>query len=87
MVTEGYGVFLPTQPHWEDFEELTVRSPSEDVKLCFVYQSKDMKRLYQKYGLNLVLLDATHKVCKYILIHFMSPDITLFCSFVNYFPL
>ena len=38
-----------------------------DNKLCFVYQSKNMQRLYRKYGKHLVLLDATYKVCKYSL--------------------
>ena len=33
--------------------------------MLFVYQSKDMQRLYQRYGKHLVLLDATHKTTKY----------------------
>ena len=40
----------------------------EDIgqsKLCFVYQSISMKRLYCRYACHLILLDATHKVCKY----------------------
>ena len=36
-------------------------------KLCLVYQSYNMQRLYRKYGLHLILLDATHKTCKYAL--------------------
>ena len=38
-----------------------------EKKLCFVYQSNNMQNLYRKYGKHLVLLDATHKVCKYAL--------------------
>ena len=36
-------------------------------KLTFVYQSPDMKYLYQKYASHLVLLDATYKTTKYAL--------------------
>ena len=36
-------------------------------KLIFVYQSPDMKYLYQKYAPHLVLLDATYKTTKYAL--------------------
>ena len=35
--------------------------------MLFVYQSKDMQRLYQRYGKHLVLLDATYKTTKYSL--------------------
>ena len=38
-----------------------------DNKMLFVYQSKDMQRLYQRYGKHLVLLDATYKTTKYSL--------------------
>ena len=38
-----------------------------DNKMLFVYQSKDMQRLYQRYGKHLVLLDATYKTIKYSL--------------------
>ena len=36
-------------------------------KLIFVYQSPDMKYLYQKYAPHLMLLDATYKTAKYVL--------------------
>ena len=36
-------------------------------KLIFVYQSPDMKYLYQKYAPHLMLLDATYKTIKYAL--------------------
>ena len=36
-------------------------------KLIFVYQSPDMKYLYQKYAPHLVLLDAAYKTTKYAL--------------------
>ena len=52
----------------DDIEEIPLTVDIEvDNKLCFVYQSKHMQRLYQLYGKHLVLLDATHKVCKYSL--------------------
>ena len=36
-------------------------------KMIFEYQSHNMKRLYQRYGEHLVLLDATYKTTKYTL--------------------
>ena len=36
-----------------------------DNEMLFVYQSKDMQRLYQQYGKHLVLLYATYKTTKY----------------------
>ena len=36
-------------------------------KLIFVYQSPDMKYLYQKFSPHLMLLDATYKTTKYAL--------------------
>ena len=51
---------------WEHFDELNVKIlPTGDVKLCFVYQSKNIERLYRKYGVQLVLFDVSHKVYKY----------------------
>ena len=37
----------------------------EESKMMFCYQDKEMKRLYKRYGKNLVLLDATYKTSKY----------------------
>ena len=39
----------------------------EPLVMIFVYQSNSMKRLYQRYGKHLVLLDATYKTTKYAL--------------------
>ena len=39
----------------------------EPLVMIFVYQSNSMKRLYQRYGKHLVLLDATYKTAKYAL--------------------
>ena len=51
-----------------DFINFSWVVPDEvDNKLCLVYQSKNMKHLYRKYGPYLILPDATHKVCKYSL--------------------
>ena len=54
----------------EEWEDVLLSSKDQnncDGKLCFVYQSENMQRLYQKYGAHLVLLDATHKTMKYAL--------------------
>ena len=56
---------LEASEDWEDLDDININVNTESVKLCFVYQSKEMGRLYRKYGCNLVLLDATHKICKY----------------------
>ena len=40
--------------------------------MLFVYQSKDMQRLYQRYGKHLVLLYVTYKTTRYSLqLHFV----------------
>ena len=53
---------------WDDVDDIALDMDLEiETKLCFVYQSTNMQRLYRKYGPHLVLLDATHKVCKYSL--------------------
>ena len=53
---------------FNDFTDITWEVPDDvDNKLCLVYQSKNMQHLYKKYGPHLILLDATHKVCKYSL--------------------
>ena len=44
----------------------------EENKLLFVYQNCKMRRLYRRYGRNLILLDATYKATKYVLpLYFM----------------
>ena len=41
-------------------------------KMLFVYQNCKMRRLYRRYGRNLILLDATYKTTKYALpLYFM----------------
>ena len=50
-----------------DDELVPVPIEKTDNKMLFVYQSKDMQRLYQRYGKHLVLLDATYKTTKYSL--------------------
>ena len=39
----------------------------EDGKMLFVYQSSEMKHIFNTYGNQLVLLDATYKTTKYAL--------------------
>ena len=36
-------------------------------KMMFVYQSKEMKNMYKRYGDHMILLDATFKTTKYAL--------------------
>ena len=36
-------------------------------KMMFVYQSKEMKNLYERYGNHMILLDATYKTTKHAL--------------------
>ena len=50
---------------WEDFDDVNISVTSNDVKMCFVHQSNEMCRLYRKYCVHLILLDATYKICKY----------------------
>lgn len=52
---------------WDDMDDIDHLILNDPVaqKLCLVYQSYDMQRLYRLYGHRLILLDATHKVCKY----------------------
>ena len=40
---------------------------SGNGKMMFVYQSKEMKNMYQRYGNHMILLDATYKTTKYAL--------------------
>ena len=39
----------------------------DPTKLLFIYQSKNMERLYRRYGCNLLLMDATYKTTRYAL--------------------
>ena len=61
---EGGDMDIEEEGEWENYNEIITTDPSES-KLLFVYQSEKMQRLYQLYGHRLILLDATHKICKY----------------------
>ena len=52
-----------------EFEEIdTVNAvPSGNGKMMFVYQSKEMKNMYERYGNHMILLDATYKTPNYAL--------------------
>ena len=41
--------------------------PSGNEKMMFVYQSKELKNMYERYGNHMILLDATYKTTKYAL--------------------
>ena len=49
----------------DGFDPIPIGNTSS--KLLIVYQSPDMKRLYRRYGRNLILLDAAYKTRKYSL--------------------
>ena len=52
-----------------EFEETDVVDavPSRNGKIMFVYQSTEMKKMYERYGNHMILLDATYKTIKYAL--------------------
>ena len=52
-----------------EFDEIEAVNavPSGNGKMMFVYQSKEMKNMYQRYGNHMILLDATYKTTKYAL--------------------
>ena len=52
----------------DKFDPMPIENTSS--KLLFVYQSPDVKRLLRHYGGNLILLEATYKICKYSLFLF-----------------
>lgn len=52
----------------------------EEKKMLFIYQDKEMKRLYQLYAPTLVLLDATYKTTKYAIPLFFL--VSYFSNFV-----
>ena len=41
--------------------------PSGNGKMMFVYQSKEMKNMYERYGNHMILLDAICKTTRYAL--------------------
>ena len=52
-----------------EFEEtdLVNAVPSGTGKIMFVYQSKEMKNIYERCGNHMILLDVTYKTIKYAL--------------------
>ena len=59
---------LQDDQDWDDVDDIAFDMDLENEnKLCFVYQSTNLQRLYGKYGPHLVLPDATHNICKYSL--------------------
>ena len=52
-----------------EFEETDVVNavPSRNGKIMFVYQSTEMKNMYERYGNHMILLNATCKTIKYVL--------------------
>ena len=55
-------------------------------KMMFIYQSSEMQQMFRRYGNQLVLLNATYKMTKYILPHFFlvtKSNINLqICTFI-----
>ena len=52
-----------------------------DNEMLFVYQSKDMQRLYPQHGKHLVLLYATYKTTKYSFkLHFLVVQTNVNCQ-------
>ena len=52
-----------------EFDEIDAVNavPSGNGKMMLVYQSKEMKNMYERYGNHMILLDATYKTTKYAL--------------------
>ena len=52
-----------------EFDEIDAGKavPSGNGKIMFVYQSKAMKNMYERYGNHMILLDATYKTTRYAL--------------------
>ena len=52
-----------------EFDEIEAVNavPSGNGKMMFVYQSKEMQNMYERYGNHMNLLDATYRTIKYVL--------------------
>ena len=51
-----------------EFDEIdAVNAFAINGKMMFVYQSKEMKNMYERYGNHMILLDATYRTTKYAL--------------------
>ena len=56
----------------EELDHAIQEGDKEENKMSFVYQNCKMRRIYRRYGRNLILLDATYKTTKYALpLYFM----------------
>ena len=56
----------------EELDNAIREVDKEENKMLTVYQNCKMRRLYRRYGRNLILLDATYKTTKYALpLYFM----------------
>ena len=54
----------------EEVDEVVIdQNDTDDIdgKLLFIYQSRQMKRLYHRYGCHTIFLDATYRTTKYAL--------------------
>ena len=56
----------------DDIDEVVIEQSDGDVslmeeKLMFIYQSPNMKRLYNRYAHHAIFLDATYRTTKYAL--------------------
>ena len=54
-----------SQSEWEDDEDAECKLEIPNADLMFVYQSPDMKRLYRRYGNQMVVLDAVYRSGRY----------------------
>ena len=56
----------------EELDNAIREVDKEENKMLFVYQNCKIRRLYRRYGRNLILLDWTYKTTKYALpLYFM----------------
>lgn len=53
------------QSDWDDDEDSECKLEVPNADLMFIYQSVDMKRLYRRYGNQLVVLDAVYRNGRY----------------------
>ena len=52
-----------------EFDEINAVNAvsSGNEKMMFVYQSQEMKNMYERYGNRMILLDTTYRTPKYVL--------------------
>ena len=51
-----------------EFDEIKGQHPENDGKMLFIYQSAEMKSMFNMYGNEMILLDATYKTTKYFVL-------------------